>query len=164
MTALTVDELMAWVERTSAGWRGLLKEHPEALAIECDIMATGSIAKLLQHIVAVELRYAQRLAGMPESHYEETVFGTTDEIYSTHEQAMKIFRELIVTPEFNWEQPVTFATRSAGTLKASRRTVLVHTLMHSIRHYAQLGTLVRQHGIKPDWPMDYLFMGAQPAS
>jgi len=30
--------------------------------------------------------------------------------------------------------------------------------MHSIRHYAQLATLARQNGFKPDWPMDYLYM------
>jgi hypothetical protein len=35
--------------------------------------------------------------------------------------------------------------------------------MHGIRHYAQLATLVRQHGVAPDWPMDYLFMGARRA-
>jgi hypothetical protein len=34
-------------------------------------------------------------------------------------------------------------------------------MFHSIRHYAQLGTLIRQQGYKADWPGggDYLFMG-----
>jgi len=41
--------------------------------------------------------------------------------------------------------------------------VLFHALLHGIRHYAQLATLVRQHGIKPEWPMDYLFMGMERA-
>ncbi len=36
-------------------------------------------------------------------------------------------------------------------------------MTHGIRHYAQLATLVRQHGVTPDWPMDYLFMGARRA-
>jgi uncharacterized damage-inducible protein DinB len=56
-----------------------------------------------------------------------------------------------------------FSTRSAGVLKASRRTVFVHLLMHSIRHYAQLATIVRHNGVKPDWGMDYLLMGATSA-
>ncbi len=42
-------------------------------------------------------------------------------------------------------------------MQATRRSELVHTLMHSIRHYARLATLVRQHGIQPDWAMDYMF-------
>ena len=43
--------------------------------------------------------------------------------------------------------------------RATRRTILVHLAMHGIRHYAQLATIVRQQGVKPDWGMDYLFMG-----
>jgi hypothetical protein len=31
-------------------------------------------------------------------------------------------------------------------------------MLHGIRHYAQLATLVRQQGVKPDWQMDYLFV------
>jgi uncharacterized damage-inducible protein DinB len=34
-------------------------------------------------------------------------------------------------------------------------------VLHSIRHYAQLATLVRQHGYKPTLPGDYLFMGIE---
>jgi uncharacterized damage-inducible protein DinB len=49
-----------------------------------------------------------------------------------------------------------FKTRSAGTLRATRRTVLVHLLTHSIRHYAQLATLARKEGVAPDWGMDYI--------
>ncbi len=50
MTALSGEELMAWVEKTSERWLALLGQHPEALAIECDIMGTGMVAKLLQHV------------------------------------------------------------------------------------------------------------------
>ncbi len=50
MTALSGEELMAWVEKPSERWLALLGQHPEALAIECDIMGTGMVAKLLQHI------------------------------------------------------------------------------------------------------------------
>ena len=45
-----------------------------------------------------------------------------------------------------------------GLARASRKTVFFHAMMHSIRHYAQLATLVRQHGFKTSFPMDYLAM------
>ena len=67
MTALTVDELMGWVETTTTRWRELLRAHPEALEFPCDIMNTGTVARLLQHLVAVELRYAERLADEVET-------------------------------------------------------------------------------------------------
>jgi len=31
-------------------------------------------------------------------------------------------------------------------------------MLHAVRHYAQLATLARHHGVKPDWPMDILML------
>jgi len=161
MKALTADELMAWNERTSQGWRTLADQHPEILAFSCDVRETSNVGELLRHIVAVELRYAQRLHGLAESPYAEIQYDSAQVIYATHDKAMALLSELLIDRQPSWwEESITFTTRSAGTLQATRRTVLIHTLMHSIRHYAQLATLVRQHGIKPQWSMDYLSMGA----
>ena len=155
---------MAWLDTTSDRWCALVREHPHALAVECDIMSAGTVAKVLQHIVAVELRYAQRLSDVPISSYEEVPFETADELWSTHKRAMDLLRALLADKNFDWEQSIEFQTRSAGVLRATRRMVLAHSMLHSIRHYAQLATLLRQHNIKPNWPMDYIFMGAKPAS
>jgi uncharacterized damage-inducible protein DinB len=46
-------------------------------------------------------------------------------------------------------------------LRATRRTILMHLLTHSIRHYAQLATLTRKQGVAPDWSMDYLLFAAK---
>jgi uncharacterized damage-inducible protein DinB len=161
MMAMTADELMAWNERTAEGWRSLAGRHPELLSFPCDVYETRNVGELLQHIVAVELRFAQRLHGLPESPYEEIPYDSAQAIYATHDEAMVLLNELLrdLQPSW-WEETITFATRRIGTLQASRRTLLIHALMHSIRHYAQLATLVRQQGIKPDWSMDYLMMGA----
>jgi len=159
MTALTVDELMAWVENMSSGWRGLLTEYPEALQFPCDIRESSVVGDVVHHIVAVELRYAQRLSGLKESTYDEVPRGPAATLYATHDQAMAVLRDLLSKADVDWEGVLEFSTRSAGTFRATRRTILVHLLMHSIRHYAQLATVVRQNGVKPDWGMDYLMMG-----
>lgn len=140
------------------------ESHPEVLALPCDIRETNRVAGLLQHIVAAELRYAERLADMQETPYEAVGMGSAEELYATHARAMALLRERLQIEEFDWDQQIDFVTRSAGRMRASRRTVLVHLLMHSVRHYAQLATLVRQHGVKPEWPMDYLFMQATAAT
>ncbi len=62
---LSAEELIAWLETTSSNWRQLLTTHPELLAMPCDIAGTKTLGELLQHIVAVELRYAERLADLP---------------------------------------------------------------------------------------------------
>jgi len=160
MNLLTAEELLAWLETTTTNWRALAITHPEILGFPCDVLDTHTVAGLLHHITVVELRYAQRILGLPESTYEDVSAESVATIYTAHDQAIALVREALGLPTLDWEIPIEFKTRSAGILLASRRTILIHALMHSIRHYAQLATLVRQHGVKPGWSMDYLFMGA----
>jgi len=161
MVAITGTELLEWVEQTSRGWEKLLTAHPAALSFPCDIRETKTVAELLQHVVAVELRYAERLNALPETPYGAIPFDSVTSIYATHDRAMKLLRPLLDKNEDFWETMIEFKTRSAGTLHTSRRTMLVQLLTHSIRHYAQLATLTRQHGVVPDWSMDYLMMQAR---
>jgi uncharacterized damage-inducible protein DinB len=158
MVAMTGAELQAWVEETSQGWKRLIGKHPEILSFPCDIRETESVAQLLQHIVAVELRYAERLSEMPQTGYESIPYDTVEQIYATHDRAMELLQPLMDNDAEWWDTVLEIKTRSAGTLRASRRTVLVHLLTHSIRHYGQLATLARQKGVAPDWGMDYILM------
>lgn len=155
--ALTAEEMMAWNERTSTGWRDLIVAHPEILALPCDVMGVSTAGGLLQHIVAVEVRYAEQLSGLPPTEYAAIPYGSAGEIYATHERAASLFRELLAS-SIDWDEKIEFLTRSMGPMRSSRKTLFYHALLHSIRHYAQLATLVRQHGVKPGWPMDYLVM------
>jgi uncharacterized damage-inducible protein DinB len=155
---LTAQEQLAWLEITSTKWRDLIEKHPELLAFPCDVMGTSTAGGLLQHIVAVELRYAERLSGLPATDYANIPFTTAAEIYATHAQAMTLYKAQLASSS-DWSQDIEFLTRDLGLLKCTRKTMFIHAMMHSIRHYAQLATIVRQHGIKPGWPMDYLFMG-----
>jgi uncharacterized damage-inducible protein DinB len=157
--ALTATEILAWNERTAQSWRDLIESHPEILALPCDIYGVKTVAQLLQHIVAVETRYAQRLAGIPETGYEAIPYATAAELFTSHQAAMQIFHTQLAE-DGDWERTMDFKTISMGVLRTSRKTMFFHALLHSIRHYAQLGTLVRQHGFKVPLPMDYLIMGA----
>jgi len=155
--ALTAEEVMAWVERTSTGWKDLIAANPEVLALPCDVMGVSTVGGLLQHIVAVELRYAEQLSGLPPTEYSAIPFGTATEIYATHERAMAVLRALLDSG-VDWNERINYVTRSMGPARSLRKTILFHSLLHSIRHYAQLATLVRQRGIKPGWHMDYIAM------
>ena len=158
IAGLSGTELIAWVDYTSARWLSLVTSHPEALRLPCDVRETRNAGELLQHIVAVELRYAERLAGLPETPYQDIPVGPAEAIYAVHDKAMAYIHGLSEHDDSWWHTSIEFTTRSAGTMSAPRQVILVHLLMHSIRHYAQLATLVRQYGIACDWSMDYLGM------
>jgi uncharacterized damage-inducible protein DinB len=161
--ALPAKDILAWVDVTAGNWKKLEEEHPEIFTLPCDIAGAKTTGELIQHIVAVELRYAERLSGLPETAYEQIPVGSANELLATHERAMEIFRSLLANGDYDWSEEMEFNTRSMGKLCSSRRTIFFHALLHGIRHYAQLATLVRQHGIKPEWPMDYLAMDARRA-
>ena len=155
---ITGEELLAWNDVTARKWRDFVTLHPLLLTAPCDIREAATAGQLLQHIVAVELRYAQRLKGLPETDYADVPYRTGDEILATHDHAVALLRIVMADPNFDWEKEIEFTTITMGKLKAPRKTIFLHALMHSIRHYAQLATLARQNGFKPDWAMDYLYM------
>lgn len=161
MVAITGAELQEWVEHTSRDWKQVITTHPEILAFPCDIRGSQSVAQLLQHIVAAELRYAEQLNGLPQTPYESIPYDSVETIYATHDRAMKLLSPLLDRDAAFWDEVLEFKTRSAGALRASRRTVLVHMLTHSVRHYAQLATLVRQHGVAHNLIMDYILLHAE---
>ena len=162
--SLSATDLLAWVDQTAQHWKRLLSAHPEALTLSCDIAGVNSVSELLQHIVAVQLRYAQSLSDLPQTPYDQIPFGSLDAIYATHERSLQLYRDLFAQPGIDWSQTIEFPTRSLGRLASTRSGIVFHALLHAIRHYAQLATLVRQHNIKPDWQMDYLMMVARPAN
>jgi uncharacterized damage-inducible protein DinB len=155
---LTAQEALKWFETTSTNWRKLLTADPDILSISCDIANSVTVAQLLQHIVAVELRYAERIARLPETDYDKVPFGSVDAIFATHDRALDIYHQSLAS-DLDWNQTIDFVTRTYGPASASRKTIFFHAMFHSIRHYAQLGTLTRQNGYKTDWSADYLFMG-----
>ena len=158
-----VENLLTWNDTTTQRWRDFILANPLIFAMPCDIRNGRTVADTLQHIVAVELRYAQRLSGLPESPYEEIPKDSINSLVGVHELAFGILRSLTSDTDYNWSTEITLDTISLGRLRASRETILLHLTLHSIRHYAQLATLVRQQGYKPTWPMDYLFTAAQRA-
>jgi uncharacterized damage-inducible protein DinB len=154
---LSAESLLAWNHATAQGWHALAIEQPLLLALPCDIHNSTNVGQLLHHIVAAELRYAERLTDAPASDYAAIPHATADDIFSTHERAVGIFHNLLAAPGFEWDGEIEFPTLTAGRRRAKRSAVFQHALLHSIRHYAQLATLARQNGLRPQ-PMDILLI------
>ena len=155
---LTATELLNWQEKTAQSWRTLIEAHPEILTMACNTAGVTTAGGLLQHIVAVELRYAERLNDLPATDYAAIPYDTVEAIYATHDHAIQLFRQQLERTDLDWNERIEFTTRTMGPARSARKTVLFHALLHAARHYAQLATLVRQNGIKPTWQMDYLPM------
>jgi uncharacterized damage-inducible protein DinB len=151
--------MLAWNQRTFDGWKALIERDAAVLEVSCDVYGVSDLRGLLQHIVAVELRYAQRLAGLPESPYQDIGL-QPEEFFARHEQAQELLRGCVEDPQYDWSVQQEFITISWGKVASRRNTLFAHAILHSMRHFAQAAMLARQAGHKPDWSMDYLAMDA----
>jgi uncharacterized damage-inducible protein DinB len=156
---LSGTELLAWNQRTIDGWKVLVARDAAVLDVPCDVYGVTDLRGLIRHIIAVELRYAQRLAGTPESPYE-AIGGLPEEFFAMHDQAQALLQACVDNPEFDWSRTQEFVTISWGLVQSRRNTMFAHAILHGVRHFGQAAMLARQAGFKPDWPMDYLAMDA----
>jgi uncharacterized damage-inducible protein DinB len=160
-TALTYAELLNHDEQETELWREWFRAHPEALDVKLELAMMHDVRGALFHIFAVQFRYAERLQESAETPYENLPKGTVDELFDIAATARKKFREFMAhASEADWNKVISFKTLSIGQFSASKRKCFVHALLHGMRHWAQLATLLRQQGIRADWHHDFIFSKA----
>jgi uncharacterized damage-inducible protein DinB len=159
---ISMEELLAWNEEASSFWKAHLDANPALLALPCGIGGAANVQEFVRHIWGAELRWAQRLAGTPETPREALPGGPLDALFALHLQAVQILRELLAGPAESWEAPYTLDVSwiPQENRTSSRRKVLAHTLFHSQRHWAQLATLTRTAGFPSGFKGDLLFSSA----
>jgi len=159
--AITLEELLVDNEAATKKWQAWFAAHPAALDIPCAIYDSGTVRVLLKHIFAVELRHSQRLLGEEVSSYEAIPVGSLDDLMAVHARATQNLRKFLATAnDAVLLEVIPLQTVSAGTLHASRRKLFAHIQLHSMRHWAQLSSLLREAGYKTEWPKDFLFSEA----
>ncbi len=165
MRGLSFGELLDYCAEENNRWRDFFKQHPDALELPCDIAGTKSVCEVVLHIVAVQMRYAERLLNMPITEYESLAARLVqgkpgEELFALSRKSLEDLRSFaIAANDPDWDGILTFPTRSAGELTASRRKIFIHALLHGVRHWAQLSTHLRQKGYKQDWMHDFIASG-----
>jgi uncharacterized damage-inducible protein DinB len=154
-----LEELLAWNEESATVWKGILEDNPAILELPCDIGGVANVQQFVRHIWGAELRWAQRLAGVPETARDTVPHGPLDALYDLHLQAVQLFAGLLADQSQNWEATYTLDVSwlPPHARTSSRRKILAHALFHSQRHWAQLATQVRVAGFPSGFKGDLLF-------
>ena len=162
-TAVTFEALLADYEATSARWVKFFEANPGAALVATDIAGSKNIGELVWHIYAASFRHSQRLLGEEVSDLE----GTTPVrdiagAFVLKDGAIERMRQFLANvSETELEEQLEFKSRITGRVSyGSRRKLCLHLLVHAMRHWAQIGTLVRLGGFPPDWPQDIWFSPA----
>lgn len=159
---ITLEELSVWSEEASQFWNGHLAARPDLLELPCNIGGASNVREFVRHVWGAELRWAQRLAGLPVTAKEEMPAGPLEALFAMHLRAAEIFRSLLEAPDETWNETyvLDFSWIPAEMRTMSRRKVAAHALLHGHRHWAQLASLVRAAGFPSEFRGDFLFSRA----
>jgi uncharacterized damage-inducible protein DinB len=159
---LELSTLARYVEHETERWRRWFEAAPpEVLDLSLGAGAEGTVRTLVKHIFAVELRYVQRLAEQPVSGYDELADGTVEQLWQIHHTANRTRAQYLADATAEALGRILVSeTRKLGRIESRAHTVLVHSLMHGIRHWAQVAMVLRQHGHGGLWEHDWLLSPA----
>lgn len=140
-------------------WRAWFDSQPAAvLDVPLSIALAKNVREFLLHIFAVELRYAERLKGLPITDYEALPTGSVQDLFGIGERARAMYRDYLATAsDADLATVMEFNTRTAGIIRSSKRKIFLHAMLHGVRHWAQLATALREAGYDTNWGKDFLY-------
>lgn len=157
-TSFTLEELLAYSDAERAKWRVWFDEEPLRLAIPFQpggrFLTTGD---LIDHIFLVERRHLARLEGATPP--DRTGLAPTD-VAGLFDYASLVradMRKYVADlDEARARESFTFTVQT-GTFSMTRRKLLLHMLLHEIRHFAQIAYAARVTGQEPPGEHDIFY-------
>ena len=153
MLGLSFDDLLEYTDWQRAKWHAFFSANAGALALSTGDHGDGrftTVGAVVKHIFGAELRYVQRLEGEPPSDLASLPSDEVEQLFSTGLETRQRLKQLLATmPADQWEVPRQFTVLSYH-VAATPKKIVAHTLMHEIRHWAQLATVCRMCGHAAD--------------
>ena len=148
---LSLNDLMEYTDWERRKWHVWLLQHGEqVLEIGAGPHGDGrfeSVGELVRHIFSAEKRYVERLTGRPLTDTASIPKDNIESLFQFSQQSRKELKELVETfPTMEWDAPREFKVLNYS-VRATPKKVVTHILMHEIRHWAQIATLLRLNGL-----------------
>ncbi len=159
LAVISFADLLAANEAETQKWRKWFDEQPATvLDVPLSIALAKNVREFLLHIFAVELRYAERLAGLPITDYETLPTGSVAELFGIGDRARGMYRDYLAkATDDDLASIMEFPTRTAGIIRSSKRKMFAHAMLHGVRHWAQLATALREACYPTNWGKDFLY-------
>ena len=156
-------DLLRYNESEAGKWRSWLEAQPSELL---DIpfgnpdQRMGNVREMLRHIFLTEWVYACVLNGESFDHWEHLKDNSVADLFAIGDEARAGLRTYLANAtEAGMSTPVTLSARGF-TVTGTARKFVTHVFIHSLRHWAQLATVLRQHGHDTGWPHDFVLSDA----
>jgi uncharacterized damage-inducible protein DinB len=143
---VALSDYTAWLR---SGWRSHLLADPSSLGLDLGPYATGrlaSVGDVIRHVFGAEIRYIDRLRGGEPRDVDHVAVDSVEALFDLGAEARgELDRFVADLSADDWERPVSFDIgdhRFDGPVWV----ILLHVLTHEIRHWMQLGVVLRMNG------------------
>lgn len=160
MLTLSLNDLMEHTEWERQKWHARIQKYGQP-ALELSVGPHGDgrlerVGDVIRHIFAAEKRYVQRLAGQALTDPASISNNDIEALFQFGQQSRRELKQLIESfPANEWDVPRDFKILDF-VARVTPKKIVLHILMHEIRHWAQLATLLRLNGFKVEFH-DFLF-------
>ena len=157
---LALDDLMDYTAWERQKWHEWLRQHgDEALKISAGPHGDGrftTVGDLMRHMFSAERRYIERLSGQALTDTASIPNDNIEALFQFGQQSRKELKEFLERfPAEDWDVPQELKL-GTHVLTATPRKIVVHIVLHEIRHWAQIATLWRLNGLAGEFH-DFLF-------
>jgi len=152
----SLEDMLQYAELETGRWKQFFASNPELLDLPTDVAGAGTVRALLIHIFSAELYFGNAVQGVQQPDFDALDDKSVDEIFALGEEARGKFRGFLAGAS---DQDLDTKV-SAGPYRPSKRKMIIHAIIHGVRHWAQLATSLRAQGHKQTWQHDFLLSSA----
>ncbi len=147
----SLADLLAYTAWERQQWRDWLRQHGNAvLTISVGPHGDGrfaTVGDVVRHIFSAEKRYVERVSGQPLSDTASIATDDIDALFRLGQESRTELTELLASfPAEQWDAPKHFTILN-HPVTATPKKIVVHILIHEIRHWAQIATVLRVNGL-----------------
>ncbi len=153
-----LEELLGYSDQERAKWREWVAVDAGRLAISFQPRDRfPTIGSMLDHLFLVERRHLSRLEGATPPDATGIKEGDWKALFEYADLVRADLRRYVADlDERQGAEPLTFAVQT-GTYTMTRRKLLMHVVLHEIRHLAQVAFAARLAGHEPPGTHDLFY-------
>jgi uncharacterized damage-inducible protein DinB len=152
---LNYDHLLEYTDWERESWQDWFARHRDALGVSVGPHGDGrlnTVGEVVRHIFSAEKRYVERMNDQPLT--EAAALPAADDVdalfaFGRESRAsLRAFISTLGTDQLDVARELTIVNVAR---RLTPRKILVHVVLHEIRHWAQIATLLRLRGMKVDF-------------
>lgn len=160
---ISFADLLRYDESEATKWRAWLEtQPPEVLDLPFGDAARrmGNVREMIWHIFITEWVYACILNGEPYDGWDQFKRESVAELFAIGDRARTGLRTYLADATDAAMSGSMILSVPGFTVTGSARKFLTHAFVHTLRHWAQLATVLRQNGYETGWPHDFVLSDA----